>query len=46
MQRIAIFTTDDGGEVAIQVVDDAPPDAVESAGGGVPAERRPVRRRG
>ena len=31
MQRIAIFTTDDGGEVAIQVVDDAPPDAVEAA---------------
>jgi hypothetical protein len=27
MQRIAIFTTEDGGEVAIQVADDAPSDA-------------------
>jgi hypothetical protein len=27
MQRIAIFTTEDGGEVAIQVADDAPPGA-------------------
>ena len=35
MQRIAIYTTDDGGEVAIQVVDDAPPDAVEAAPRGV-----------
>jgi hypothetical protein len=25
MQRIAIFTTDDGGEVAIQVADEVPP---------------------
>jgi hypothetical protein len=30
MQRIAIFRTEDGGEVAIQVADDAPPDAVEA----------------
>ncbi len=36
MQRIAIFTTDDGGEVAIQVVDDAPPVAVEAAPGAAP----------
>jgi hypothetical protein len=31
MQRIAIFRTEDGGEVAIQVVDDAPPDASGAA---------------
>jgi hypothetical protein len=40
MQRIAIFRTEDGGEVAIQVVDDAPPDAsgaaVEAAPGAPP----------
>ena len=38
MQRIAIFTTDDGGEVAIQVVDDGPPDVVETAGDLAPGE--------
>jgi hypothetical protein len=29
MQRIAIFTTEDGGEVAIQVADDVPPHATD-----------------
>ena len=33
MGRIAIFTTDDGGEVAIQVADDRP---FEADGGGMP----------
>ncbi len=36
MQRIAIFTTDDGGEVAIQVADDAPWAALEAASGAAP----------
>ena len=36
MQRIAIFRTEDGGEVAIQVVDDAPPGPVEPAGAAAP----------
>jgi len=40
MQRIAIFTTDDGGEVAIQVTDEALLEATEAASeaatGGVP----------
>ena len=33
MQRIAIFTTDDGGEVAIEVADDASPADGQRAGG-------------
>ncbi|MDR6905553.1 hypothetical protein J2X63_001239 [Agromyces sp. 3263] len=33
MQRIAIFTTDDGGEVAIQVADETPPGQTEGAAG-------------
>ena len=36
MQRIAIFRTEDGGEVAIQVVDDAPPVADGAAGEAAP----------
>ena len=32
MQRIAVFTTEDGGEVAIEVDDDAPARAPGSAG--------------
>ena len=29
MQRIAIFTTDDGGEVAIRIAEDVPPQTVD-----------------
>ena len=36
MQRIAIFTTEDGGEVAIQVADDAPWAEPEAESGAAP----------
>lgn len=36
MQRIAIFTTEDGGEVAIQVADDVPHQAASSESGAPP----------
>jgi hypothetical protein len=36
MQRIAIFTTEDGGEVAIQVADDAPWADPEAESGAAP----------
>jgi hypothetical protein len=32
MQRIAIFTTEDGGEVAIQVADEVPPEEAHGTG--------------
>ena len=51
MQRIAIFTTEDGGEVAIQVTDDVPHQATSSESSpppgltvrGIPSDSLPTR---
>jgi hypothetical protein len=51
MQRIAIFTTEDGGEVAIQVTDDVPHQATSSESTsppgltvrGIPSDSLPTR---